>query len=165
MNGLMLDFIVILFIAVISVVYMKKGFFRALFSFVTFFVSFFISALLQPIINDALVFVGVGGKNSAETSFLISLIVYIIISIILIVAFFVVGKILDLFAKFPIIKQLNTSGGLIVGVLLGIAICFFVFYAVALSAEWIDLKSITKIIESSYVSKMFYKNNLFCILQ
>lgn len=165
MSGIILDLFVILFISVMAFVYMRKGFFRALFSFVTFFISFYISALLQPIIEKGLIFLGVGSEGSSRNALIISLIIYFIISAVLIVLFFVVGKILDIFAKFPVIKQLNATGGLIVGGLLGIVICFFVFYAISVGNVWLDTAKITDIIESSYISKIFYQNNLLFVLQ
>ena len=39
MNGLVIDLIVIVFVAITSIVYMNKGLFRSVFSFVSYFAA------------------------------------------------------------------------------------------------------------------------------
>ncbi|MBQ8164401.1 MAG: CvpA family protein [Clostridia bacterium] len=166
MNGLLIDLIVIAFIAIVSLVYMKKGLLRSLFSLVSFFISFVASIVLQPVINGVLIGIGIINNETDMVDLLvINIVSYVAVSVILIIILFVIGSFLDIFSKLPIVGSLNSLGGFLFGILFGAVICSFVFSIISISGTWANTGEIVVLIDNSFISKFFYENNLFLLLQ
>ena len=166
MSGIVLDIIVVAFIAVMGFLFKKKGFVMALFSFVSLLVSFIAAILLRPAIFAV---VGVIGLVNSETSpvslLVINLLIYFAVSLAVNAGLFFIGLFLNLFTKIPVVEQINALLGLILGLLLGILIVCIAFSIVGLADTWVNTEKILKIIENSYISEIFYKNNLYFLLQ
>ena len=82
--------------------------------------------------------------------------IFIIARILLIVIKFFAEAI----AKLPIIKQFNEIGGLLYGVLRGLLLVFLFFAIVSLLASIFDIKGFLEVINSSFIGKFAYNNNL-----
>lgn len=66
----------------------------------------------------------------------------------------------DLISKLPIIKQLNTVGGLLYGVIGGFIIVYFIFTIISVLAPIFDFSKLIKLINSSIVANIMYNNNI-----
>lgn len=90
----------------------------------------------------------------------INLISFIAIFTIVRVALFALTLIADAITSLPILKQLNEVGGVLYGLVKGLIIIYvalaIVFFVIGLTAN----TTISDIIESSYVTKIFYNNNI-----
>lgn len=87
------------------------------------------------------------------------LIVFIVASIILLLFKFS-G---DLLAKLPIIKQLNSVGGFIYGLLLGFIILYILLALISLLAPVIEMNSLIKLINSSILTNIMYHHNIILL--
>ena len=88
------------------------------------------------------------------------LIVFIISKIILL--FFKFSG--DLIAKLPLIKQFNSVGGFIYGLLKGFILIYVFLALVAILSPVININSFINIINSSIISNIMYNNNIIFIL-
>ena len=88
------------------------------------------------------------------------LIVFIVSRIILL--FFKLSG--DLIAKLPLIKQLNSVGGFVYGLLLGFLIIYILLALISLLAPVANINSAIKLINSSILTNIMYNNNIILIL-
>lgn len=166
MSGIVLDLIVIAFIAMSAWIFKKKGLIMALFSLVAFVVSFVAGALLRPIVFDLLISSGMLSLDTEPMKLLIAnIVIYFSVSVIVMVVLFIVGRVLNIFSMLPIIGKLNSVAGMFFGIFIGIAICSVLFSMLSMADSWVDTSRIVKIVHESYLSEKFYENNLFLILQ
>lgn len=70
----------------------------------------------------------------------------------------------DLIAKLPIIKQFNSAGGFLYGLIKGFVIIYIFLAIVALIAPIADINNFIKIINSSIITNIMYNNNIILIL-
>ena len=70
----------------------------------------------------------------------------------------------DLIAKLPIIKQFNSAGGFLYGLVKGFLIIYMFLAIVALIAPIADINNFVKIINSSIITNIMYNNNIILIL-
>lgn len=70
----------------------------------------------------------------------------------------------DLIAKLPIIKQFNSAGGFLYGLVKGFLIIYIFLAIVALIAPITDINNFVKIINSSIITNIMYNNNIILIL-
>ena len=70
----------------------------------------------------------------------------------------------DLIAKLPIIKQFNSAGGFLYGLIKGFLIIYIFLAIVALIAPVADINNFIKIINSSIITNIMYNNNIILIL-
>ena len=84
---------------------------------------------------------------------------------------FVVSKIIllffkfagDLIAKLPLIKQVNSIGGFLYGILKGFIIVYLLLALIAILSPIIDLNKIITIINNSIITNIMYNNNIIFI--
>ena len=70
----------------------------------------------------------------------------------------------DLIAKLPIIKQFNSAGGFLYGLIKGFVIIYIFLAIVALIAPIADINNFIKIINSSIITNIMYNNNIILVL-
>ena len=70
----------------------------------------------------------------------------------------------DLIAKLPIIKQFNSAGGFLYGLIKGFVIIYIFLAIVALIAPIADINNFIKIINSSIITHIMYNNNIILVL-
>ena len=70
----------------------------------------------------------------------------------------------DLIAKLPLIKQCNSVGGFLYGLLKGFIIIYIFFAIVTLISPIIDVYAFTNMINSSIIANIMYNNNIIFIL-
>lgn len=70
----------------------------------------------------------------------------------------------DLIAKLPIIKQFNSAGGFLYGLIKGFVIIYMFLAIVALIAPIADINNFIKIINSSIITNIMYNNNIILVL-
>lgn len=75
-------------------------------------------------------------------------------------ALFFFRKIADIFAKIPLIKQVNELGGVLYGVLRGVFIVYLVLAIISFISALILQTGIIEAINASYITSMLYNNNL-----
>ncbi|MBE7065344.1 MAG: CvpA family protein [Ruminococcaceae bacterium] len=166
MSGILLDLIVVAFIVLVGMFFKKKGFIMALFSFVSVFISFVAAALLRPAVFAVLTYIGIVSESASPVALLvINIILYFTISIIVSAVLFWAGRILKLFSMLPVISSLDSVLGLILGVMFGVIMCSVAFSVIGMAEYWVNTQKVLSIIKDSYISEIFYKNNLFLILQ
>lgn len=66
----------------------------------------------------------------------------------------------DLITKLPLIKQLNTVGGLLYGLIGGFIIVYFIFTIISLLSPIFDFSKLIKLINSSIIGNIMYNNNI-----
>lgn len=97
-------------------------------------------------------------KNVTQT--IINGIAFIGIFLIARFILFFFRKIADVFAKIPLIKQVNEIGGAAYGVLRGAFVIYFVLAIISFVSPLIGGTGIISAINSSYITQMLYNNNL-----
>ena len=70
----------------------------------------------------------------------------------------------DLIAKLPLIKQCNSIGGFIYGLLQGFLLIYTFLALVAIISPVIDINNFINIINSSIITNIMYNNNIILIL-
>lgn len=90
-----------------------------------------------------------------------SMLIVFIISKIILLFFKFIG---DIIAKLPLIKQFNSAGGFIYGLLKGFVIIYIILAVIAILAPIIDINNIVSIINSSIITNIMYNNNIIFIL-
>ena len=70
----------------------------------------------------------------------------------------------DLIAKLPLIKQCNSAGGFIYGLLEGFLLIYIFLAIVAILSPVIDINQFINIINSSIITNIMYNNNIILIL-
>ena len=70
----------------------------------------------------------------------------------------------DLIAKLPLIKQFNSVGGFIYGLLKGFIVIYVFFALIAILSPLININNFINIINSSIISNIMYNNNIIFIL-
>lgn len=101
-------------------------------------------------------------KNISQTIINIGcmIIVFIISNIILL--FFKFSG--DLIAKLPLIKQFNSAGGFIYGLLKGFVLVYIILALIAIASPVIEMNQLIKMINSSIITNIMYNNNVILIL-
>lgn len=89
------------------------------------------------------------------------MIIVFIISKIILLFFRFIG---DLIAKLPLIKQFNSAGGFIYGLLKGFIIVYLLLALIAIISPVVDMDNILKMINSSIICNIMYNNNIIFIL-
>lgn len=84
------------------------------------------------------------------------IILFILVRIVLIV----INKIGDMIAKLPIISQFNKTGGIIYGVIEGLFIIYVLLALCLIIAPFIQSTELLSYINTSYIGKMMYNNNI-----
>lgn len=95
-----------------------------------------------------------------------------IVSIACMLIVFIISKIVlfffrfagDLIAKLPLIKQVNSAGGFIYGLLKGFIIIYFLLALILIISPIIDINNIISMINSSIITNIMYNNNIIFIL-
>lgn len=82
--------------------------------------------------------------------------IYIVAKIVL--ALF--GKIADLIAKLPLLKQFNKAGGLIIGILKGLIIVYVILAILLLVMPLFANAGLYEAINDSFITKMMFNNNI-----
>ena len=70
----------------------------------------------------------------------------------------------DLIAKLPLIKQFNSAGGFIYGLLKGFIIIYGLLALIAILSPIININNIVGIINKSVITNIMYNNNIIFIL-
>lgn len=90
-----------------------------------------------------------------------SMLIVFIISKIILLFFKFIG---DIIAKLPLIKQFNSAGGFIYGLLKGFVIIYIILAVITILAPIININNIVSIINSSIITNIMYNNNIIFIL-
>lgn len=106
--------------------------------------------------------IGIVSQSIAKTIINIGcmLLVFIISNIILL--FFRFSG--DLIAKLPLIKQCNSVGGFLYGLLVGFVLIYVVLAIVAILSPVLNINNFIKVINSSIITNIMYNNNIILIL-
>lgn len=110
--------------------------------------------------------------KNASTSVIASGISKTVINVSCMLVVFIVAKIIllffkfigDLVAKLPLIKQFNSAGGFIYGLLKSFVIIYILLAIIALLSPIININNIVSIINSSIITNIMYNNNIIFIL-
>ena len=90
----------------------------------------------------------------------INLIVFIGIFTAVRVALFALTFVADAITSLPILKQLDDVGGILYGLVKALLIVYVVLAIASVVVSFTASTAVTDIIESSYVTKFFYNNNI-----
>lgn len=91
---------------------------------------------------------------------IINLIVFIGIFTAVRVALFALTFVADAITSLPILKQLDDVGGILYGFVKALLIIYVVLAIASVIVSFTTSTAVTDIIESSYVTKFFYNNNI-----
>lgn len=94
------------------------------------------------------------------TEKLVSTFVFVALMIITRLLLSLVSFLADTLAELPIIKQFNDLGGAIYGLILGLVIVYIALAIVFFMMSMSNNMAITNLIESTYITKIFYTHNL-----
>ena len=70
----------------------------------------------------------------------------------------------DLIAKLPLIKQLNSVGGFVYGILEGFVLVYILLALIAIMSPVFNMNQIINMINSSIIANIMYNNNIIFIL-
>lgn len=110
-------------------------------------------------------------KNSSTTA-AAKIISETIINVGCMIIVFVVSKLIlllfrfsgDLIAKLPLIKQLNSVGGFVYGILEGFILVYILLALIAIMSPVFNMNQIINMINSSIITNIMYNNNIIFIL-
>ena len=110
--------------------------------------------------------------KNASTSVIADGISKTIINIGCMIIVFIISKIIllffkfagDLIAKLPLIKQFNSVGGFLYGLLKGFIIIYIFLALIAILSPIININNIVTMINSSILTNIMYNNNIIFIL-
>lgn len=110
--------------------------------------------------------------KNASTAVIAKNISQIIINIGCMVIVFIISNIIllffkfsgDLIAKLPLIKQFNSAGGFIYGLLKGFILVYILLALIAIASPVIEINQLIKMINSSIITNIMYNNNIIFIL-
>lgn len=91
---------------------------------------------------------------------IINLVVFIAIFTIVRVVLFALTFVADAITSLPILKQLDDVGGILYGLVKSLLIIYVVLAIVSLIVSFTDSTTIISTINSSYITKLFYNNNI-----
>ncbi|MBP3597062.1 MAG: CvpA family protein [Clostridia bacterium] len=115
----------------------------------------FISEALEKTADSALTY------TSMKLSHLIIYVAtFIIIIIVLRLLFGLLEDLVDILVRLPILKQINNSGGLIVGAIKGFLLIYVVFAVFAAFSPMIADLGILRMIQASKIGSVLYNDNL-----
>lgn len=115
----------------------------------------FINEALEKTADSALTYTSVKLSH-----LIIYLLTFIVIIVVLRILFGLFEDLVDILVRLPILKQLNNSGGIIVGVIKGFLIIYVVFAAFAAFSPVIANLGILNMIQSSKIGSVLYNDNL-----
>lgn len=110
--------------------------------------------------------------KNASTSVIAKNISQMVINIACIVIVFIVSRIVllffkfsgDLIAKLPLIKQCNSAGGFLYGLLKGFIIVYILLALIAIASPLVEMEQLMKMINSSIIGNIMYNNNIILVL-
>lgn len=110
--------------------------------------------------------------KNASTSMVAKTISQAIINVTCMLAVFLTAKIIllffkfsgDLIAKLPLIKQVNSAGGFIYGLLKGFVVIYIILALIAILSPVVNMNSLLNIINSSIITNIMYNNNIIFVL-
>lgn len=110
--------------------------------------------------------------KTSSTTVIASTISKSIINVSCMIIVFIVSKIIllffkfigDLIAKLPLIKQFNSAGGFLYGLLKGFIIIYSLLAIIAIISPIININKILTIINNSIITNIMYNNNIIFIL-
>ena len=70
----------------------------------------------------------------------------------------------DFIAKLPLIKQFNSVGGFLYGLLKGFIIVYLLLALIAIISPIVDINRIVTMINNSIITNIMYNNNIIFIL-
>jgi len=89
------------------------------------------------------------------------MIIVFIISKIILLFFKFLG---DLISKLPLIKQVNSAGGFLYGLLKGFIIIYLLLALIAIISPIVDINNIVNMINNSIITNIMYNNNIIFVL-
>lgn len=110
--------------------------------------------------------------KNASTSVIAKNISQMVINVACIIIVFIVSKIIllffkfsgDLIAKLPLIKQFNSVGGFLYGLLKGFIVVYILLALIAIASPMIEMNELIKMINSSIITNIMYNNNIILVL-
>ncbi len=94
------------------------------------------------------------------TNNVIKAICFVIIFIVVKLLMWILKLVSKIFTKIPVIGQINSLGGMIVGTLEGLIIVYVIFGVISLISPMLTNTAIVDNINSSFFGKMMYNNNV-----
>ncbi len=184
------DICVVLIVAFFVYTGYRAGFTRSLIKIASYLISLVLSFSLYPVVSGALMKTPIyeklveiigdnikpqgdalgiienyidSGINSVSTSFaslLVNIIAFIIILIASKIIIRLVGNLLGIFTKLPVVKQFNRLGGGVLGGLVGILVLYIVCAVVVLFLPLEKDSSMAREISVSTFASEIYENNM-----
>lgn len=110
--------------------------------------------------------------KNASTAVLSNGISKAIINISCIIIVFIISKLIlllfkwmgDLISKLPLIKQINSAGGFLYGLLRGFIIIYVLLALIAILAPIVNINDIISMINNTIITNIMYNNNIILIL-
>lgn len=110
--------------------------------------------------------------KNASTSVIAKNISQMVINIACIVIVFIVSRIVllffkfsgDLIAKLPLIKQCNSVGGFLYGIVKGFIVVYILLALIAIASPLVEMEQLMKMINSSIIGNIMYNNNIILVL-
>lgn len=110
--------------------------------------------------------------KNASTNIIATTISKSIINVSCMILVFIISKIIllffkfigDLIAKLPLIKQFNSAGGFLYGLLKGFIIIYSLLAIIAIISPIININEVLTIINNSIITNIMYNNNIIFIL-
>lgn len=110
-------------------------------------------------------YLGTGLENAAEgisgsiAQFIIDILAFVLVIVFFKIIIRIVGNVLNIFTRLPLIKQFNRFGGALLGGLAGVLVLYIAFaLMVAVAPIKSDSKIMTEINKSMFASEMYQKN-------
>ena len=148
-----LDIIVVIIVLVAAIIGMKRGFMLSMLTLCSMAVCLIAAGLLAYPASHIIVGMGASDRFQAVA------IAFIILFILCFIGMLIIRGIVRLIHKLPVIKQLDTLGGLLVGLACGVVVISIFAVALHMFGDAQEIQPLLDVVDKSIVMKYFYQKN------
>ena len=150
---MLVDVVVVIIILIAALVGMKRGLMQTMLSLCSLVICIVVAGIFAYPASFAISSMGVADRFQAIA------IAFIILFILCCIGIFIVKAVIKVVHKLPVIKQLDTICGLLIGVVCGAAIISVIAVALHMFGDVEEIQPILNAVDKSTIMKYFYEKN------
>lgn len=149
----MIDIIVVIIIGIAAFLGMKRGLMMSLLTLCSLVICVVIAGIFAYPVSNIVISMGVSDRFQAIA------IAFIILFILSCIALLILKAIIKLIHNLPVIKQLDTIGGLLLGIACGFVIVSVIAVCLHMFGDHEKIMPVIDMVNKSHIMKYFYEKN------
>lgn len=150
---MLVDIIVVIIALIAAIIGMRRGLMLSILSLCSLTICVVVAGLFSYPVSFAISGMGVVDRFQAVA------IAFIVLFILCCIGLLILRGIIKLIHRLPVIKQLDTIGGLLIGLVCGALIVSVFAVALHMFGEAEEIQPILKAVDDSTIMKYFYEKN------